>query len=167
VEFEDFFRQEYGVVYRACVAFLGTRELAQEATQEAFARAFARWSRLRGKPWRTGWVMTTALNVARKTNRTEARHASLPLPSSHLMTVKGPDPDRITILMALRRLSSRQATVALLHYFCDLSVHEIADLLGIGDGAVKSHLFRARRHLEASLRTRGSPAGDTGEEGKR
>lgn len=167
MDFEEFFREEYGVVYRACVAFLGRRDLAQEATQEAFARAFARWSRLRKKPWRTGWVMTTALNVARKATKTEARHAPLPLRPLDRLTTKGPAPDRVTILEALRRLPKRQAQVALLYYFGDLSVHEIADLLRIGDGAVKSHLFRARRRLRAALGTGEASADDVRGEGFR
>jgi hypothetical protein len=72
--FQELYEREFGAVYRAAFALCGDRELAQDATQEAFARAMSRWGRLRGEPWAAGWVMTTALNVARRGLRTRRPH---------------------------------------------------------------------------------------------
>ncbi|MDI2126351.1 RNA polymerase sigma factor [Yinghuangia seranimata] len=55
--------------------------------------------------------------------------------------------DRVSLSAALARLPARQRAVIALHYYEDLSVTEIADLLGVGVGTVKSHLHDARKTL--------------------
>src|SRR5918994_7541042 len=75
-DFEDFCRAEYGSVYRASFAFSGSRDIALDCTQEAFSRAFARWRRLSKHEWAGGWVMTTALNLAKRALRAK------PIPQS-------------------------------------------------------------------------------------
>ena len=71
--FEDFYAAEYPKVYRASLAFSGDRELALDSTQEAFARAYARWSRLGKESWSGGWTMTTSLNLCRRAMRKRPR----------------------------------------------------------------------------------------------
>ncbi len=56
------YQAEHAKVFRATWAFCGDRTVAEDATQEAFARALERWARLREQPWVTGWVTSTALN---------------------------------------------------------------------------------------------------------
>ena len=51
VLFEDFYESEHDHVFRATLAFCGDREVARDATQEAFARAYSRWRRLRKHDW--------------------------------------------------------------------------------------------------------------------
>ena len=55
-EFEALYRREFLAVFRTVYLLAGTREVAEDATQEAFARALERWSRLRGQTWAGGWV---------------------------------------------------------------------------------------------------------------
>ncbi|MGH2659124.1 MAG: RNA polymerase sigma factor [Actinomycetota bacterium] len=50
-----------------------------------------------------------------------------------------------------RNLPSRQREVAVFHYFLDLDVAEVASLLGVPEGTVKSALHRARRSLARAL----------------
>jgi len=144
-DFEDFCRREYPAVFRACVAFSGDRDAALEATQEAFARAFARWRRLRTNPWAGGWVMTTALNVVRKSRRSR--------PSSYRAAQPGQvDVDlRVDIVNALGTLPSRQRQAVVLHYLADLPVAAVAQLMNASEGSVKTHLSRARRALGSSV----------------
>jgi hypothetical protein len=52
---------------------------------------------------------------------------------------------------AVRSLPPMQAHVIALHYVEDRSVYDIAELLGVAPGTVKTHLFRARRALAAKL----------------
>ena len=154
LRFEDFCRFEYQTVYRACFAFCGSRELALDATQEAFSRAFARWRRLSKEQWAGGWVMTTALNVVRRGMR---RHPPTPLSNSIVMD----DPDlRLDILEALRSLPLRQRQAVILFYLADLPVAAVAELMNASEGSVKAHLSRARRSLGQTrvLRETGGPA---------
>ena len=55
------------------------------------------------------------------------------------------------MIEALRRLPEAQREVVALHYLADLPVVEIADLLGVAEGTVKSRLMRGREALAALL----------------
>jgi RNA polymerase sigma-70 factor (ECF subfamily) len=143
--FEDFYRTHFDRVYEIAYAFSGRREIAQDATQDAFSRAYARWRRLGRETWAAGWVMTTALNACRR----QMRMARPPLPQSD--SGEGPTPDRIALLAALRSLPDRQRQAIVLHYIGDLPVAAVAELMELTEGAVKSHLFKARTALRSSL----------------
>jgi RNA polymerase sigma factor (sigma-70 family) len=60
---------------------------------------------------------------------------------------------RAEVLDALRALPRRQRETLLLRYYCDLSEAQIADTLGISQGAVKSHAFRGLAALRTLLET--------------
>ena len=64
-QFEDFFRAEYRAVVRALVLVTGDGPTAEELGQEAFARAFERWARVRTMASPAGYVYRTALNLYR------------------------------------------------------------------------------------------------------
>ena len=65
-------------MYKAALMLCGDRHVAEDATQEALARALERWDRIGGEPWALGWVMTTALNLVRRTHGRFARFAAKP-----------------------------------------------------------------------------------------
>src|SRR5712691_11183105 len=62
-------REGGGAVFAAVFLLCRDRTVTEDATQEAFARAFERWDRLAAVPWAGGWVTTTAMNVARRSLR--------------------------------------------------------------------------------------------------
>ena len=147
--FEDFYTAEFDRVLDSAFAFSGDRDAAADATQEAFARAFARWRRLSRREWAGAWVTTTALNVLRRRYRDAARsQVSVNEGESH-------DPHgRVDLLRALRALPLRQREAAVLFYVADLPIHAVAEAMGLSDGAVKSHLARAREGLRGGLEER-------------
>ena len=147
--FEDFYAAEFARVLNSAFAFSGDRDAATDATQEAFARAFARWRRLSRQEWVGGWVTTTALNVLRRRYRDEARSpVRIDDRTSHDMH------GRVDLLRALRALPVRQREAAVLFYVADLPLHAVAQVMGLSDGAVKSHLARAREGLRVGLEER-------------
>jgi RNA polymerase sigma-70 factor, ECF subfamily len=159
-DFDLFCRQHYPVVYRAALMLSSKKEIAEDATQEAFSRAFARWGRLSRQQWAAGWVMTTALNLCRRHLKNSRRVD--PEGSHDPGEVSGPTPQRADLFSALRELPSRQQQVVILHYFGDLSVHTVAELMNLTDGTVKSYLFRARTTMKQSLSIDdGEPASTT------
>lgn len=141
-DFESFYLDEYPKVYRACLAFTRSSDAALDATQEAFARAFARWGRLSKHPWAGGWVMTTAMNICRR------RRAEPVSEKTHLIT---DHVERADVVAALRALPEKQRLAAVLYYIGDRPVVDIAEVMGISEGAVKSHLSRARDALRERL----------------
>jgi RNA polymerase sigma-70 factor (ECF subfamily) len=147
LDYEAFYRSEFDDVFRGCILMTGSREVALDATQEAFTRAFVRWRRLRRYDWAGGWVMTTALNLCRRRSRDP-----IPLAQPIEVGTAGRDPgDRVDLQRALSALPPRQRQAAILHYLGDLPVAAVAELMQISDGAVKSHLHAARAALRRTL----------------
>jgi RNA polymerase sigma-70 factor (ECF subfamily) len=150
--FEGFFVAQYPLVYRAALAFCGDRELAADASQEAFIRAYERWNRLGKEPWAGGWTTTTALNLCKRSGRKAVRRRALEMAERNQHAVSEGE-DWYSVHQALGRLPPRQRQVIVLHYFCDFSIAEVAELTHISEGTVKAHLFRARRALGEDLAT--------------
>jgi RNA polymerase sigma-70 factor, ECF subfamily len=143
--FDTFYEGTFHSVVAAARAFCGDADVAFESTQEAFARAYARWRRVDSMEMPQAWVMTTAFNLCRRQLKAKARspHVS---PSS-----TRPDTDRIELLEVLRNLPDRQRQAILLHYFADLPIAAVATAMNVSEGAVKSHLFKARSSLRTML----------------
>lgn len=146
LDFETFYSAEFQRVFKAIYVSSGSRELAQDVTQEAFKLAYVRWRRLSDKPWAGGWVMTTALNLLRKERKrptpAELRVSSLPASS---------DDSAADLVSVLGALPHRQRTATLLYYVGDLPVHEIAQVMEVADGTVKALLSQARAKLRNML----------------
>lgn len=147
--FEDFYAVEFNRVLAAVHAYAGDREIAIDATQEAFSRALVRWRRLRGETWATAWVMTTALNECRTAWRKTKR--SKRMGSRREDYQPPPGPERLDVLDALRALPERRRRAAALFYIGDCPISVVADLMNLSEGTVKSHLFKAREALRAAL----------------
>lgn len=149
-DFEEFYHSEYPKVFRATYALSAHREAALDATQEAFKRAFAKWSRLRRESWAAGWVMTTALNICKKEAKKATRWAEY-----EAEVAPGPvppaSPDRLDLVSALRALPLRQRQAILLFYLCDLPVPVVSDLMNVAEGTVRAHLAQARAALRRAL----------------
>ncbi len=146
-DFGDFYRGEFPQVYRAAYAVTGDGEVAFDLAQEAFARAYARWRRLSREEWAGGWVMTTALNLAKR--RFRRQEPALPEPDPRVAA--SPRLDRIDLVRALRALPSRQRQALVLHYVGDLDTVAVAHVMGITEGTVKAHLAQGRAALRKKL----------------
>jgi RNA polymerase sigma factor (sigma-70 family) len=144
--FRAMYKAEFANVYRAVVLVCSDRVTAEDATQEAFARALAKWGRLGHAPWVAGWVTTTAINVARRQLRRR--------PAPHDLPVSEHDRDAaLDVRAAIRRLPSRQQEAVALHYLLDMPVSDAASAMGCDEGTVKTHLSRARATLARTLMT--------------
>lgn len=149
--FEAFYEQQFAPTFRAAYAASGDRELAADATQEAFKRALVHWRRVRNHPSPEGWVMTTALNVIKKELRSQNRlpRSAAPSPQAH-----SEHTDRVGVAQALSELPSRQQQATVLYYIGDLPIALIAESMSISEGAVKAHLAQARATLQKALEVR-------------
>lgn len=145
MEFADFYKIEHDAVFRAVLAFCADYQAAQDATQEAFARAFSRWRRVSRHPSPRGWIVRTAFNHVRH----ERRPRELLAGSTQVQA--GPSGDRLDVTRSLLALPLRQRQAAVLFHIADQPLEVVAELMGISTGAVKSHLDRARKALRSSL----------------
>lgn len=156
-EFREFYQASYGRIVAMLAGIVGSRAEAEDIAQEAYARALARWTRLRGYDLPEAWVRKVSIRIAidagrrhRRRLATAARIAALrPAPA----TSGVPDDDLMyTPLGAeLLRLPVRERQVLVLHYLADLSVDTIARENGVPVSTVKSRLAIARRHLEQRM----------------
>lgn len=137
--FVELYGASFRSVYRAAFMLCRDRDLAEDATQEAFARALERWIRLGREPWVEGWVMRTALNEVRKARR---RHAEFPPARA-----ERDQHASVELWDLVRALPRRQQEAVVLYYVGDLDVDQVAAIMGCRNGTVKAHLWRARQEL--------------------
>jgi RNA polymerase sigma-70 factor (ECF subfamily) len=153
--FEQFCNDEHARIVDAVAVIVGSSEVAEEAVNEALARA---WNRVRrGLPIESvaGWVRVVAINIARDYYRRRAvEKRKLPelAATGAVDTAHEGWGVSLDVRAALAKLPTRQREVAVLYYFFDLTVAETAAELGISAGTVKTCLERARASLKEQLR---------------
>ena len=133
--------------------YLGTGDYgrAQDCVQEAFIRAWQRWGRLGGSEDPVAWVRTVAWRLACNDWRRVTRQAAALLRRGPDPGVIPPSDEAIAVRDILNRLPPHEGLVIALYYFEDLPIRQIADLLSIPEGTVKTRLFRARASIRESL----------------
>jgi len=142
--------------YRLATLILRDRAEAEDATQEAIARAWSCWETLRDKGRFDAWFDRILVNVCRnrmrhvRTIRVVALDDAFEAPAAdtHVSTI-----DRLALEPAFARLSPEQRIIVVLRYWRDLPVEEIADRLQIPAGTVKSRLHYALESLRTALET--------------
>jgi RNA polymerase sigma factor (sigma-70 family) len=103
-------------------------------------------------------LRTVALNRARsRRRRRKALQRLLGMAGGEPAEVPGVTPDHIALMAALRTLPTGQREAIALHYLADLPISEVADLLQVSVGTVKSRLSRGRTALAQLL---GEPAAE-------
>lgn len=152
-EIERCIDAEYERLVRAVSLVTGSPELAEEAVQEGFARAWERARRGQHFEHLGGWVATVALNLARSGRR---RRLSERRAVERLANVSAGEPvHAVEIAMVVRSavdgLARRQRDAVVLYYLLDIDVATVAALLGISEGTVKTALARARGRLAVVL----------------
>ncbi len=146
-DFGDFYRREFPQVFRAAYLVTNDPQAAMDVAQEAFERAYARWRRLSDEQWAGGWVMTTALNLAKRRFR---GRTVVPQPQPPAVS-PGPDERRVDLVRALAALPLRQRQALVLHYVGDLDTAAVADVMHVSEGTVKAHLAQGRAALRKKL----------------
>jgi len=152
---DGYVREVYEASYRRLVAqayaVAADRVEAEDAVQEAFARAVAAGDRFRRLDNPEAWLRTVALNVLRRRWRRASMFRALSPRLATAADVPGISEDHVAVVEALRTLPFQQRETLALFYLGDLSVQEIAATLGVADGTVKSRLTRGRAALAAVL----------------
>lgn len=143
-EIERCIRAEYRRLVEAVSLVTGSPQLAEEAVQEAFARAWIRAKRGHDFDHLPGWVATVALNHARSGRRRKAAERRA---VERLAAPPSAGPDRgievaMVVKSAVDGLARRQRDVVVLYYLLDIDVATVASLLGISEGTVKTALAR-------------------------
>jgi RNA polymerase sigma-70 factor, ECF subfamily len=144
-------RQHYDQVFRFCSVRVGYHQ-AGDAAQETFLTAQKSLARFRGESQPLTWLIGIALNECRRINRSLKREEQLPefrTGDSNEATLV----DREILRKALLGLSDEHREVVVLHEIDGFTYEEIANILGIPSGTVKSRLFHAFQNLRKTIST--------------
>jgi RNA polymerase sigma-70 factor (ECF subfamily) len=149
-EFELWYSEAHPRVITALTVIAADVDLATDATDEAFARAYERWGRVSRMPSPSGWVYQTGLHVLRRTVRRANKERDLL--AQRRADATAPPSDWSTDLWdGLRALPVRERTAMALRYVADLTGEQIADAMGVRVGTVWSMLDRGRSRLRDLL----------------
>ncbi len=148
--FVSWYEREHERVFAALCALSGDADAAADATDEAFARAFAHWQRVSAMASPGGWTYRVALNALRTSLRRQRRSRDVEARAARLAT-SAPETD-VELWMLVRALPERQRMAVVLRYVADLSEADIATAMRIRRGTVAATLHQARARLAAALR---------------
>ena len=150
-DFDAFYAATSASAVRALHALTGDLAEAQDVVQEAYARAWQRWSSIQRYDRPEAWVRRVASRLAVSRRRRAKvglaklrRHGLLP-------DVPALQPDHVALVDALRRLPEDQRRAVVLHHIADLPLAAVAAECGVAEGTVKARLSRGRAALAVLL----------------
>jgi RNA polymerase sigma-70 factor (sigma-E family) len=151
-DFLEFFAGEFWPLRRVGFLLTGDWDQAEDLAQEAMARTWAAWPRVRGYDRPVAFARKVLLNRHRSLLRravVEARHRL----ASRSEERSQPDfgGDDLVVWQALQGLPARQRTAIVLRYYVDLPEAEVARQLGVPVGTVKSWTHRGLARLRDRL----------------
>ena len=141
----DLFRVEFAPMVRLATLMTGSQHVAEELVMDAFARVAPRIDEL-DRPG--AYLRTSVVNAARshqRQRRRRARHRLEPV----AVAVHDPEIDELWSRLSQLRPDERACVV--LRYYDDLPLAEIAELLELPLGTVKSHIHRSLATLRTLL----------------
>lgn len=147
-EYADFFNANALRLRRVAWGVCGDWDQAEDVVQTAFVRMYAKFARVRdGDPY--AYARRTVINLCLSGRRLRGRE----VPTSELPDRAGVEDDggSVDLMPALMSLPVQQRAVVTLRFLEDLSVRDVAELLGISEGTVKSHSSRALDALRTSM----------------
>jgi RNA polymerase sigma-70 factor (ECF subfamily) len=149
-DFETWYEDEHPRVLAALTVASGRPDVAADATDEAFVRAYERWDRVRRMGSPGGWLYKVALNDLRRRCRRQAIEREL-LRRNAPPVAESPAAPAPEVWDAVASLPSRQRTAVALRYILDLPEAEVAKVMKVSRGSASASLTAARRRLEGLL----------------
>ncbi|WP_309647764.1 SigE family RNA polymerase sigma factor [Nocardioides sp.] len=144
-EFDDYVAARWQRLVRSAVLLGCSTHEAEDVVQTALTRCLMKWSRVRRADDRDAYVYRVLVNTLTDARR---RHWRGERPTEHLPELATPDATRDVIVRdsvdrALARLSSDQRAAVVLRYYAHLTEAQMAGVLDVAPGTVKSRLSRA------------------------
>lgn len=148
--FEEFVQRHFDSLAKTLAVVTFDKDLAADAAQEAFLQLHLRWHKVDELNDPVAWLYRVGINRCRDYRRRRVRAARLTERLSAVASTAETGerwlPD-LGFVDLVRNLPKKQRVAAILFYQADFSTAEIARVMHISEGAVKSHLHRAREAL--------------------
>ena len=132
------------MLYRICIVMLCNEQDAQDAIQDTFCRYLEKKPEFREEEHEKAWLIRVATNICRDMIRFRLRHPKVCIDDLENCLAA---PEHKETLRELLELPVKQKVVVYLHYVEGYQIKEIAEILGITEGAVKMRLCRAREQM--------------------
>jgi RNA polymerase sigma-70 factor (ECF subfamily) len=160
--FELLMQRYESKVFRLCLAFMRNRANAQDAAQESLVRLWRALPRYDGRAALSTWIYAitrnwclTCLGSGRRTVSLSEDSVQAEVDEIGAPDIQDPDDDAQTIRRLVEELPEMTRRIVTLFYFEEQSVAAVSELIGLAQGTVKTHLFRARAILLARLESLG------------
>jgi RNA polymerase sigma-70 factor, ECF subfamily len=159
--FEQLWQEHRPRIWRLVARLAGSTDLADDLTQEVSLRAFQAFGSFRGEAGAFTWLYRIAVNVVNR--HRERRRELLPLDAPEVAqlpadTACGPEPlalqadRRAAVWSAIERLPEEMRTTLVLQVYEQLKYREVAAILNVPVGTVKSRLNHAMRRLREEFK---------------
>lgn len=153
-EFEEFVSRHSRELSRFGYLLLGDPDAADDLTADALLATWRQWDRVRGVEHRLAYVRRMMANMAASRIRSAGRERRRMQLFRRDATEVAPAPDSVAVLdvrEALARMPAGRRACLVLRYAVDLPEKEVADILGISVGTVKSQTSKAVEQLRTLL----------------
>ncbi len=142
-------------LYRTALGILGNPHDAADALQEAGLKAYRYFDSLQDEQAGTSWMTRILINACYDVGRKRSRAIPTGLEIEPAVSSEpGGMADR-EMLQALQFLPEEQRTTVVLRFFQDLSIPQIAQVMGVPEGTVKSRLHATLAKLRTALKYQG------------
>jgi RNA polymerase sigma-70 factor (ECF subfamily) len=154
--FAELVERTYRQVYTLAVRLVGDRHEAEDVAQEAYLRVHRSLRTFRGDSSFGTWMYRIVANTAMTHLRKRGRFGDLADEPETVLRLADSgssegEVDMDHVRVALNALPDAQRVILLMKDAYGFSCREIADQMGVSEGAVKVRLHRARRRLKDSL----------------
>jgi RNA polymerase sigma-70 factor (sigma-E family) len=157
-DFVAYYAARGASLHHTAYLLCGDWHLAEDLTQTTFTKLYRVWRRVQRHDVLDQYARRVLLRVFRDERRRPWRREFATLPDSPALDVVAPaDPvpdERLAMQEALMRLSKRHRAVLVLRFWADLSIEQVADVLGCSTGTVKSQTSRGLASLRVVLERR-------------
>ncbi len=131
------------MLYRICIVILCTEQDVQDAIQDTFCRYLEKAPDFHDQEHEKAWLIRVATNICKDMVRFRLRHPKVCIDELNSLAA----PEHKETLRELLELPVKQKVVVYLHYVEGYQIKEIAEILGITEGAVKMRLCQAREQM--------------------
>jgi RNA polymerase sigma-70 factor, ECF subfamily len=150
--FDGFFRAEYPGLVAVAAALAGSIDDAEDLVQDTMVKALLRWDRVGRLQRPGGWCHHVLINACRSWFRRRRTRSQFIARQRREEPWSGrPSPDSLVFWAAVRDLPERPRQAVALYYAGDHSVAEVAEILKVPEGTIRSDLSRARVVLAKEL----------------
>jgi RNA polymerase sigma factor (sigma-70 family) len=151
IAFEEFFDAERVRLFRAMFAITGSRQEAEDVSQEAFMKLWERWDDVAAMEQPVGYLHRTAINVSRDRRRRFVHGMKRAIGLSPAPDAYEAVEARSMAAAVLGTLTPRQRTAVVLTEGLGYSAEEAGAILGIKGSTVRALLFQARASVKGSM----------------